>query len=96
MSLPPSNQANGVTSTLGMDLPFTSRYMGTASYTMMRQNDQFLPFTVTSAFANNGGAGVPLGWKGTPGIPANSLAALPATSLNGSINTLLLNNVLTT
>jgi Putative outer membrane beta-barrel porin, MtrB/PioB len=96
MSLWPNNEANGVTTTLGMDLPFKSRYMGTASYTMMRQNDQFLPFTITGAFANNGFASTPLGWAGKPGVAANSLAALPAQSLNGSINTLLLNNVVTT
>lgn len=96
MSLWPSNQANGGTLTLGADLPYTSRYMGTVSYIAMRQNDQFLPFTITSAFANNGGASVPLGWKGIPGIAANSVLALPAQSLNGQINTLLINNVLTT
>ncbi len=96
MSLWPNNQANGGTATLGMNLPWQSRYMGTASYTVMTQNDTFLPFTNISAFANNGGLSVPTGWKGIPGVPVNSLAALPATSLNGDINTLLLNNVVTT
>src|SRR5262249_8367135 len=35
-------------------------------------------------------------WAGFPGIPVNSTAALPAQSLNGNINTLLINNVITT
>jgi hypothetical protein len=96
MSLWPSNQMNGGTITVGADLPWKSRYMGTASYSVSTQNDTFLPFTNIAAFGNNGGANVPLGWKGPPGIAANSLAALPATSLNGQINTTLLNNVFTT
>ena len=93
MSLWPSNQANGVSATMGADLPWRSRYMATVAYTNMRQNDAFLPFTLTP-FTTTGG--VPPGWAGTPGIPVNSTAALPAQSLNGNINTLLMNNVITT
>jgi hypothetical protein len=96
ISLPPSNQANAGSATIGADLPWKSRYMGTASYSVMTQNDQFMPFTNVTAFANNGGANVPTGWKGIPGVAASSLAALPAQSLNGQINTLMVNNVLTT
>ena len=47
MSTPPNNQMNGVTGTLGADLPLNSRYMGTVAYTGMRQNDAFLPFAST-------------------------------------------------
>jgi MtrB/PioB family decaheme-associated outer membrane protein len=93
MSLPPSNQANGASTTAGFDLPFNSRYMSTIAYTNMQQNQQFQPFTLTPFTTT---AGVPPGWAGTPGIPVNSLAALPAQSLNGNINTLLVNNVITT
>ena len=93
MSLWPSNQANGVSATMGADLPWRSRYMATVAYTSMRQNDAFLPFTITP-FTTTGG--VPPGWGGTPGIPMNSTAALPVQSLNGNINTLLSNNVITT
>ncbi len=78
---------------MGADLPWRSRYMATVAYTNMRQNDAFLPFTITP-FTTTGG--VPPGWAGTPGIPTNSTAALPAQSLNGNINTLLSNNVITT
>ena len=85
MSLWPSNQADAFTATLGADLPSKSRYMGTLSYTMMRQNQDFLPFTV------NPGLG-----PSPNGAPWNSTAALPASNLNGSINTLLSNNVVTT
>lgn len=83
MSLWPSNNANSFTGTLGADLGFKSRYMGTASYTMMRQNQAFLPFTITPGLLING-------------LPANSTASLPVSSLNGAINTLMLNNVVTT
>ena len=93
MSSWPSNQANGASATAGVDLPFKSRYMATVAFTNMRQNDAFQPFTLTP-FTTSGG--VPLGWAGTAGIPVNSTAALPAQSLNGNINTLLSNNVITT
>jgi MtrB/PioB family decaheme-associated outer membrane protein len=87
VSTPPSNSANGVAGTVAADLPLVSRYVGTVNYTAMRQNDQFQPMTnnplaVASPF--NGGA------------PWNTLGALPQTSLDGAINTLLINNVITT
>lgn len=95
MSTPPNNQMNGVTGNLGADLPLNSRYMGTVAYSGMRQNDPFLPFAST---------GIP--GLTVSGLPAASLATIPAlvrtqggvgvTSLNGSINTLLVNNVVTT
>jgi MtrB/PioB family decaheme-associated outer membrane protein len=84
MSLWPDNNANAFTATMGADLPGKSRYMGTTSYTMMRQNDAYLPFT------SNGLLG-PIN-----GQPATSTAALPFSSLNGSVNTILSNNVVTT
>jgi MtrB/PioB family decaheme-associated outer membrane protein len=85
MSMAPDNQANAFTGTFGVELPFKSRYMSTISYEMMRQNQAFLPFTInpnTGALIN--------------GANPASVAALPAASLNGAINTLLSNNVLTT
>jgi MtrB/PioB family decaheme-associated outer membrane protein len=69
----PSNNANGFSGTLGADLPWNSRYAGTLSYTMMRQNESFIPMSTQN-----------------PGFP------LPASSLNGAINTLLSNNIITT
>jgi MtrB/PioB family decaheme-associated outer membrane protein len=87
VSTPPSNSANGATGTVAADLPLLSRYVGTVNYTAMRQNDQFQamtnnPLAVASPF--NGGA------------PWNTLGALPQTSLDAGINTLLSNNVITT
>jgi MtrB/PioB family decaheme-associated outer membrane protein len=73
----PSNNANSFSATLGADLPWKSRYAGTLSYTMMRQDDAFIPMT------NNPNA-----------LP--SVNILPASSLNGAINTLLSNNIITT
>jgi MtrB/PioB family decaheme-associated outer membrane protein len=85
MSLPPSNQANAFTATLGADLPSKSRYMGTFSYTMMRQNENFLPFTINPNLTADFG-----------GMNPSLTSTLPFSSLNGSINTLLSNNVVTT
>ena len=89
VSLYPNNNANAVTGTVGVDLPWQSRYMGTLSYTVMRQDDAFQPFT-TNALLN------PPGRILINGQPATSLAALPASSLNGEVNTLLSNNVVVT
>ena len=89
VSLYPNNNANALTSTVGVDLPGNSRYMGTLSYTMMRQDEAFQPFT-TNALLN------PPGRILINGQPATSLAALPASSLNGEVNTLLSNNVVVT
>jgi MtrB/PioB family decaheme-associated outer membrane protein len=61
MSLPPNNQAQTFTTTAGVDLPFKSRYVGTVSYTMMRQNDAFGPETVNPACCGPGGPPVLLG-----------------------------------
>jgi len=85
MSLAPDNQANTVTGTMGLELPLKSRYMATVSYETMRQNQAFLPFTI------NPNTGVLINGQN----PA-SLSALPVASLNGAINTMLFNNVLTT
>jgi MtrB/PioB family decaheme-associated outer membrane protein len=87
MSLWPDNQANMFSGTLGADLPFKSRYMGTVAYNMMRQNQDFLPFTLTRN---------PVGWNTVTQGDPTSTSSLPATSLNGAINTLLINNVVTT
>lgn len=84
LSTPPDNQMNGVNGTLAADLPLKSRYVGTVSYNMMTQNEAFLPIT------NNPNA--------TPAQLAimPSLNGVPQGSLNGQINTLLSNNVVTT
>ena len=82
MTLWPNNSAHSVNSIIGADLPWKSRYMGTVSYTWMRQNDAFIPSPYAQLF--NGTNGL---------IPA---PGLPASSLNGAINTLLSNNVVTT
>jgi MtrB/PioB family decaheme-associated outer membrane protein len=90
MSLWPNNQSNGFSTTVGADLPAKSRYMGTFSYNMMRQNDSFLPFTnMATVYA---GTGTPP----TGNVNPINTPLLPASSLSGSINTTLANNVLTT
>ena len=88
MGLWPNNQAHGVTSTFGVDLPVQSRYMGTFAYTTMLQNQAFLPFTGAS-LVYTGGTTTPYASRGAP-------PGLPASSLDGQINTFLGNNVLTT
>jgi MtrB/PioB family decaheme-associated outer membrane protein len=76
MALWPSNQMNAFGGTAGVDLPWMSRYVGTLNYTMMRQNDPFIPMSANPT--------------------AGAVMTVPASSLNGAINTLLSNNVVTT
>jgi MtrB/PioB family decaheme-associated outer membrane protein len=85
-SLYPDNMAQSFTGTVGADLPAKSRYMGTFSYTMMRQNDPFMAQTSSANIFSFGGAIVPAAT-----IPPPSRG-----SLDGSVNTMLFNNVLTT
>ena len=85
MGLWPDNQAHGFSANAGVDLPMNSRYMGTLSYTMMRQDQAFQPFSPFNTMFTNAGNTV-----------QGALPGLPAASLNGQINTFLSNNVLTT
>ena len=80
MALWPDNNAHAVSGVLGADLPWKSRYTGSYTYTMMRQNEAFLPYT-SNPFLTAG---------------TNSTSALPYSSLDGQINTLLINNAVTT
>jgi MtrB/PioB family decaheme-associated outer membrane protein len=50
-SLWPDNQAQSVTASAGVGLPMNSRYMGTFQYSMMTQDETFLPSTVNPNFA---------------------------------------------
>ncbi|BBF92407.1 MtrB/PioB family decaheme-associated outer membrane protein [Blastochloris tepida] len=75
VSLAPDNQAYNFGATAGIDLPNKSRYMGTVSYTMMRQDDPFIPYTIN---------------------PNVETYALPASSADAKVDTLLINNVLNT
>jgi len=86
ISTPPSNQAHGFSGTFAADLPLRSRYVGTVNYTIMTQNAAFQPMTANPSAVASPFAGGAL-W--------NSTAALPATSLNGEINTVLTSNTLT-
>lgn len=95
MGLWPDNQAHGFSSTIGADLPAKSRYVGTVAYTMMRQNQAFLPFT-NQATVYNGPLAVSPATFPNPYTSQAAPPGLPASSLNGQINTFLSNNVVTT
>ncbi|HCK85081.1 MAG TPA: hypothetical protein DHW63_11370 [Hyphomonadaceae bacterium] len=82
-SLPPSNDAHRLTLTGAVDLSPTARYVGSVSYGIMRQDEQFLPFTINPTILGSGGT------------PMTDLSLLPAQSLDGEIEELLLNNQLT-
>ncbi len=82
-SLPPSNEAHRYTLTGAVDLPFSARYVGSVSYGLMRQNEQFLPFTINPTILSSGG------------LPMTDLSLLPAQSLHGEIEEVLINNLLT-
>ena len=97
MSTWPSNQANGVSGVLAADLPAKSRYVGTLSWERMTQNDTFLPMTDNV----NAAASPALGFGGIPWNQVNfgfinGTLADPTSSLNGKIDTVLTDNIVTT
>jgi MtrB/PioB family decaheme-associated outer membrane protein len=75
-SLMPSNQMHGVTVQGGVDLPKNSRYNGTLSYSMMRQNDDFLPYSSEPAA---------LALLANPVLPAGSLNGQINTFLSNNV-----------
>ena len=99
MSTTPTNGANAIMGQVGVDLPWfkNSRYMLTFNYNDMRQNQSFIPMTINPGSQLNGtavgavpGSYAPL--SGAAGLAA--LAPLSRSSLQGNIDTLLINNVL--
>jgi MtrB/PioB family decaheme-associated outer membrane protein len=89
ISLMPSNQAYTGNITSGIDLPFHSRFMNTVQYTAMRQDEPFLSPTVDT------GGNFVTGVNNAP-TAVGTIIANSAYSLNGEVNALLVNNVLTT
>ncbi|ALK08575.1 MtrB/PioB family decaheme-associated outer membrane protein [Blastochloris viridis] len=86
VSLSPDNQAYNVAATTGVDLPNKSRYMGTVSYTMMRQDDAFIPLSTNPLNANTSNV-----------LPASSADAKVNTLLvNNVLNTPLSKDVKST
>ncbi len=110
-STPPSNQMNSISGTMTADLPYNTRYAGTVSYTDMTQNQTFNdmtnnPFAATLPSYLSSSSGT---WQTyNTGFINPNLAAIragnftaatigtPVTSLNGDIQEILSNNVLTT
>ncbi len=90
VSTAPSNEAHRLTFTGSADLPFSARYVGTASIARMTQNDPFIPYTIN--------ASIP-GANAVNDLPATTPLAdprvLPASSLQGRIDEVLINNQLT-
>jgi len=72
-ALPPSNMAHSFTLGGGVNLPLRTRLNANFSYSLMLQNDDFLPHTINPLLASN------------PNL------ALPQDSLNGNVQTYLLN-----
>ncbi|MBT3071077.1 MtrB/PioB family outer membrane beta-barrel protein [Rhodomicrobium sp. Az07] len=97
VSLMPSNEAYTGNMTAGIDLPFRSRFMNTVQYTTMRQNDPFQDPSVNTGLTLSQNAATP---PAPVGLPTSGAiwggVTNAATSLNGEVNTLLVNNVLTT
>ncbi len=104
LSTPPSNDMNSISATATADLPYHTRYAGTLSYTDMSQNQTFLD--VTNNGTGAGGFAIPstspyytvgnTGWNQINYGFINRNLSQPINSLNGDIQTILSNNVLTT
>ena len=79
----PDNHAHRITLQTAGDLAEKTRFTGSVSYNMMRQDETFLPWTINSDAAGT--------LATDPAMAANG-----ATSLNGEINTLTIDSKLTT
>jgi MtrB/PioB family decaheme-associated outer membrane protein len=77
-SLPPDNQAHSFTLGGGVNLPLRTRLTGNFSYTLMLQNDDFLPHTINPLLLS-------------PSNPLSRNLVLPQDSLHGIVQTYLLN-----
>ena len=88
MGTEPNNASNAGMAELGVDLPgfVRNRYMGTFNYNAMTQNEAFIPMTINPG---------PY-YVGTTSPKPYSLSPLQRSSLDGEIDTMLFNNVLTT
>jgi Putative outer membrane beta-barrel porin, MtrB/PioB len=96
ISTPPSNAANAVTTTVAADMPLRSRYVGTFNYTSMTQDQTFQPVTANpSAVASPAAFFGSVPWNAVNFGFINGNPADPTTNLNGRIDTILSNNVLT-
>lgn len=82
VTLPPDNKAHEADINVGMDLPMNGRFNGTVYYVRTTQNDPFFAYTTNTKL------------KITPTtLDASDPANLPASSLNGRIDTLAQNYV---
>jgi hypothetical protein len=86
LDLFPSYDKHLVSFTGGVsDLPFNSRFTTTASWSLVLQDDDFLAYTVNDALLVNGGPNA--------GLPGATLP-LPANDLDGEVNTVFVNALL--
>ena len=77
ISLPPDNQAHSINLAAGMNLPMRTRLTANINYSVHLQNDEFLPHTINQTVLN---------------APANAAdLRLPQDSLNGNVQTVLVN-----
>ncbi len=88
MGTEPNNASNAITAQVGVDLPgfVRNRYMGTFTYNAMTQNEAFIPMTINPG---------PF-YVGTTSPKAYALSPMPRSSLQGQVDTMLFNNVVTT
>jgi MtrB/PioB family decaheme-associated outer membrane protein len=79
--LAPSNRAQSVSMTSGVELPFRSRYIGSFQYSLLEQSETFLPFTINSVAPG-----------GAPSITANRLDGRTNTVLASNVLTTQITN----
>lgn len=84
LDLPPDNSYQRFYATGGLSLPASTRVTANLSLASMEQDNAFLPFTQNEALFFPG----PDGTLGTPDdIPGTSLSLLPASNLDGEVET---------
>ena len=80
VAYPPSHEFHNVILRAGFDLPRESQVRGVFSWSKVRQNDAFLPYSLNTALSASG--------PGLAGFDLTNTANLPRQSLDGNIRTI--------
>lgn len=89
VAYPPSSEFQNVILRAGLDLPRDTQFRGVFSWSTVRQNEQFQPYTLNTALQGViGGPYVGLASNIPPGTNVFDTSSLPQQSLNGKIRTI--------
>jgi len=86
MALDPNNMAHNISASAGVNLPMRSRLSAEVGYSVMRQDDEFMPYTINTALS----AGATTTSRADGKIPLNAWdpKAMPASNVDAKLTAL--------